>query len=62
MPDGMVENQKFDNPILTPTTKADIGHDEDISREEILYQNIVSEEDYKKLEYYTKALFQRGQK
>ena len=60
MPDGMVENQKFDNPILTPTTKADIGHDEDISREEILCQNIVSEEDYKKLEYYTKALFQRG--
>ena len=60
MPDGMVENQKFDNPILTPTTKADIGHDEDISREEILHQNIVSEEDYKKLEYYTKALFQRG--
>tara|TARA_B100000963_G_scaffold160116_3_gene139276 strand:+ start:2204 stop:3151 length:948 start_codon:yes stop_codon:yes gene_type:complete len=60
MPDGMVENQKFDNPILTPTTKADIGHDEDISREEILSQNIVSEKDYIILENYTKALFQRG--
>ncbi len=60
MPDGMVENQKFDNPILTPTTKADIGHDEDISREEILSQNIVSEKDYINLENYTKALFQRG--
>mgnify|MGYP001439040542 FL=1 len=60
MPEGMVENQKFEKPILTPTTKADIGHDEDISREEILSQKIVSEEDYIKLENYTKALFQRG--
>ena len=60
MPEGMVANQKFEKPILTPTTKADVGHDEDISREEILSQNIVSEEDYIKLEQYTKALFQRG--
>lgn len=60
MPDGMVENQKFENPILTPTTKADVGHDEDISREEILLQGLVGESDYIKLEEYTKALFQRG--
>ena len=60
MPDGMVENQKFENPILTPTTKADVGHDEDISREEILSQGLVGESDYIKLEEYTLALFQRG--
>ena len=60
MPDGMVENQKFNSPILTPTTKADIGHDEDISREEILRQGLVSEEDYIELERYTIKLFQRG--
>lgn len=60
MPDGMVENQKFDEPIITPTTKAAEGHDEDISREEILKQGIVSEEDYLVLEKYTRALFQRG--
>ncbi len=60
MPDGMVENQKFDEPIITPTTKAAKGHDEDISREEILKQGIVSEEDYLVLEKYTRALFQRG--
>ena len=60
MPDGMLENQKFDSPLLTPTTKADVGHDEDISREDILLQGIVSEEDYIKLEEYTRALFQRG--
>ncbi len=60
MPEGMVENQKFDSPLITPTTKADVGHDEDISREEILSQGIVSEIDYIKLEEYTKALFQRG--
>ncbi|MFT7611472.1 MAG: phosphoribosylaminoimidazole-succinocarboxamide synthase [Parvicellaceae bacterium] len=60
MPDGMIENQKFDSPLLTPTTKADVGHDEDISREEILSQGIVSEEDYVKLEEYTRAIFQRG--
>lgn len=60
MPDGMVENQKFDEPILTPTTKADQGHDEDISREEILKQSLVSEADYELLEKYTRELFQRG--
>ena len=60
MPDNMVENQKFDNPIITPTTKAEIGHDEDISREEILKNNIISENDYVMLEEYTYALFNRG--
>ena len=60
MPDGMVENQKFDTPLITPTTKADVGHDEDISREEILKQGLVSEDDYIKLEKYTRELFQRG--
>ena len=60
MPDGMVENQKFENPLITPTTKAEVGHDEDISREEILTQGIVAEADYIQLEEYTRALFQRG--
>ena len=60
MPDGMIENQKFDSPIITPTTKADVGHDEDISREDILRTGLVSEEDYIKLEHYTNSLFQRG--
>ncbi|RZT95818.1 phosphoribosylaminoimidazole-succinocarboxamide synthase [Ancylomarina subtilis] len=60
LPEGMVENQKFEKPIITPTTKAHEGHDEDISREEILSQGIVSKEDYEKLEAYTLALFQRG--
>lgn len=60
LPDGMVENQKFEKPLITPTTKADVGHDEDISREEILKQGLVSEEDYALLEKYTMALFQRG--
>ena len=60
MPDGMVENQKFDQPLITPTTKAEVGHDEDISREEILAQGLVAEEDYILLEKYTKELFQRG--
>jgi len=60
MPDGMVENQKFDNPLITPTTKANVGHDEDISREEILSQGIVAEADYIQLEKYTRAIFQRG--
>ena len=60
MPDGMLENQKFENPIITPTTKADVGHDEDISREDILSQGIVSEQDYIQLENYTKDLFARG--
>lgn len=60
LPDGLKENDPLPKPIITPTTKAAIGHDEDISREEILAQGIVSEEDYKRLENYTQALFQRG--
>lgn len=61
MPEGMKENDKFPEPIITPATKAELGeHDEDISREEILKRKIVSEEDYAKLEDYTKKLFQRG--
>ena len=60
LPDGMVENQKFPEPIITPTTKADEGHDEDISKEEIIARGIVGKEDYEKLEAYTRALFQRG--
>lgn len=60
MPDGMVENQKFEKPILTPTTKENEGHDEDISREEIIAQGLVTEEEYIKLEDYTRKLFQRG--
>ncbi|WP_026952371.1 phosphoribosylaminoimidazolesuccinocarboxamide synthase [Algoriphagus mannitolivorans] len=61
MPEGMRENDPFPEPIITPTTKASEGHDEDISREEILAQGIVSEQDYVILEKYTRALFQRGQ-
>jgi len=60
LPEGMVENQKFVEPILTPTTKADEGHDEDISREEIISSGLVSREDYEQLEDYTRSLFQRG--
>jgi len=60
MPDGMVENQKFPEPILTPTTKASEGHDEDISREEIIAQGIVSKDDYEALERYTREVFRRG--
>ncbi|MEQ8216752.1 MAG: phosphoribosylaminoimidazolesuccinocarboxamide synthase [Arenibacter sp.] len=61
MPHGMLENDKFPAPIITPATKAEMGdHDEDISREGILERGIVSEEDYQVLEKYTKALFQRG--
>ncbi len=60
LPDGMRENQKFDSPLITPTTKADEGHDENISREEIIAQGLVSKEDYEQLEKYTYALFQRG--
>ena len=60
MPDGLKENDKFPQPIITPTTKASVGHDEDISREEILKQGIVSEADYLKLEDYTRKIFQRG--
>lgn len=60
MPEGMKENDIFPEPIITPTTKAAVGHDEDISREEILKQGIVSKEDYEQLEKYTRALFKRG--
>ncbi|TDQ29686.1 phosphoribosylaminoimidazolesuccinocarboxamide synthase [Tenacibaculum caenipelagi] len=61
MPEGMKENDKFPEPIITPSTKADNGeHDEDISREDILAKGIVSEEDYLVLEDYTRKLFQRG--
>lgn len=61
MPDGMKENDKFPEPIITPATKADNGaHDEDISKEDIIAKGIVSEEDYIQLENYTRALFQRG--
>ena len=60
MPDRMVEHQKFPTPIITPSTKAEFGHDEDISREDILRKGIVEEKDYLKLEEYTRAVFQRG--
>jgi len=60
LPDGMKENQKFPQPIITPTTKADEGHDLDISREEIIAQDLVSKDDYESLENYTQALFARG--
>lgn len=60
MPDGMVESQKFPEPILTPTTKASEGHDEDISREEIIEQGLVNKEDYELLEKYTREVFRRG--
>lgn len=60
MPDGMKENDPFPEPIITPTTKADVGHDEDISREAILEQSLVSEIDYIQLENYTRLLFERG--
>lgn len=60
LPEGMKENQKFPAPIITPTTKADEGHDENISKEEIIAQGLASIEDYEQLEKYTQALFQRG--
>ena len=60
LPEGLVENQKLPEPIITPTTKAAEGHDEDISREDIIAQGIVSREEYEQLEAYTRALFQRG--
>ncbi|MCQ2229757.1 MAG: phosphoribosylaminoimidazolesuccinocarboxamide synthase [Bacteroidales bacterium] len=60
LPEGMKENQKFPTPIITPTTKADEGHDQNISKEEIIAQGLVSREDYEQLEKYTYALFQRG--
>lgn len=62
LPDGLNENDKFPSPIITPSTKADEGHDEDISREEIIAQGLVSEADYVQLEKYTQALFLRGTK
>jgi len=60
MSEGMVENQRFEKPILTPTTKAEEGHDEDISREEIIAQGLVDKAEYEMLEDYTRKLFQRG--
>ena len=60
LPEGMVENQAFPEPIITPTTKAAEGHDENISREEIIAQGLVKAEDYAKMEEYTRALFRRG--
>lgn len=60
LPDGMRENERFPEPIITPTTKADEGHDENISREEIIAQGIVSQEDYEVMERYTRALFAKG--
>ena len=60
MPEGMIENDPFPTPIITPATKAEEGHDEDISREDIIAQGIVSESDYLKLESYTQKLFARG--
>jgi phosphoribosylaminoimidazole-succinocarboxamide synthase len=60
LPEGLKENDKLPEPIITPTTKASVGHDEDISREQILARNIVSESDYVQLENYTRALFKRG--
>ncbi|MEF9924585.1 MAG: phosphoribosylaminoimidazolesuccinocarboxamide synthase, partial [Muribaculaceae bacterium] len=62
LPDGMKENQRFSEPIITPTTKADAGHDENISRDEIIAQGIVSKDDYETMERYTRALFERGSK
>ncbi len=61
LPEGMVENQRFPEPIITPTTKADEGHDLNISKEEIIRQGIVSAEDYAVMEDYTRKLFARGQ-
>lgn len=60
MPDGMVENQKFPEPIITPTSKAAEGHDEDISKEEIIASGLVGREDYEQLEKYTREIFARG--
>jgi phosphoribosylaminoimidazole-succinocarboxamide synthase len=60
LPEGLKENDKLPEPIITPTTKAAVGHDEDISREDILAKGIVSEADYLQLEKYTRALYKRG--
>ena len=62
IPDGLKEDQRFDNPIITPTIKASEGHDLDITRDEIIAQGLATEEDYAKLEKYTQALFERGSK
>ncbi|MBR2205780.1 MAG: phosphoribosylaminoimidazolesuccinocarboxamide synthase [Prevotella sp.] len=61
LPDGMKENERFPKPIITPTTKADEGHDMNISKEEIIAQGLVSKEDYEVMEDYTRKIFQRGQ-
>ncbi len=60
LPDGMRENQRFPEPIITPTTKAEEGHDENVSREEIISQGLVDKDDYEQMERYTRLLFQRG--
>ncbi len=60
LPDGMRENEKFPEPIITPTTKAEEGHDENISKQEIIEKGLVSKEDYEVMEQYTRALFKRG--
>ncbi|MBZ4652581.1 MAG: purC [Proteiniphilum sp.] len=60
LPEGLRENQRFETPLITPTTKADEGHDENISKEEIIAQGLVSREEYEQLEKYTYALFKRG--
>lgn len=60
IPDGMKEHQKFEQPIITPTTKSNIGHDENISKEEIIKQKLVSENDYEQIEFYALELFKRG--
>ena len=62
MPDGMKEHDKFPTPIITPTTKAQVGHDEDISKEEIINSGLVSKSEYEKLEEYTYKIFERGSK
>ena len=61
LPDGMRENERFPEPIITPTTKADEGHDMNISKEEIIAQGLVSKEDYEIMENYTRKIFKRGQ-
>jgi phosphoribosylaminoimidazole-succinocarboxamide synthase len=60
LPDGLSENDKLPSPIITPTTKAKVGHDEDISKEEILKRGLISQEDYQKLEDYTFKLYEKG--
>jgi len=62
LPENMIENQKFPEPIITPTTKAETGHDEDITKEDIIAKGLVSKNDYEKIEEYTYKLFERGTK